>query len=295
MSDSRELPPTLRAWAEREVGHVGAVRDASYPREKSRVWELVRPDGCRFHLKVAPRPLMYERETFALRHAAPALGAGRAPQLRASSAEHLALLTTAVPGLPVNELPLTPAEEYEAHRQGGVLLARLHAAGELSGHRRTEAEQALHAAVDRADKHLDQAGDRLTAHERRLVRTLADQLRLVGPLPLAFIHGDAWPRNLLWSGAREAAWVDFDRSRFAPAVQEFVPSACGVWADRPALRTACLRGYGRDLTPEEQHALKCLAALDAVSRLTWGPDNNDPLVTARGRRTLDRLTAGVFA
>ncbi|MFG2386625.1 phosphotransferase [Streptomyces avermitilis] len=174
MSDSKELPPTLRAWAEREIGRVGAVRDVSYPREKSRVWELVRPDGCRFHLKVAPQPLMYERETFGL-------------------------------------------------------------------------------------------------------------------------HGDAWLRNLLWSGARKAAWVDFGRSRFAPAVQEFVLLACGVWVDKPALRTACLRGYGRDLTPEEQHALKCLVALDAVSRPTWGSDDNDPDVTARGRRTLDRLTAGAFA
>lgn len=71
--------------------------------------------------------------------------------------------------------------------------------------------------------------------------------------------------------------------------------ACTTWADRPDLRAACLQGYGRDLTPEEQHALKCLAALDAVSCLVWGPKLDDPHVTARGRRTLDRLVEGVFA
>ncbi|MET8137441.1 phosphotransferase [Streptomyces sp. NPDC005251] len=293
MTDAKTLPTALRGWAEHEIGGVDDVRDASHPRENSRVWELVRADGCRFYLKVSPHARMYERETFALRHATPALGGGRAPQLRASSAEYLALLTTAVPGRPVKELLLTAAEEYEAHRQGGLLLARLHAAGDLAGHWRVEAEASLHAAAEGADKHLDQAGDRLTPAERRLVRDLAAQLLMVGPLPLGFIHGDAWPRNLLWSG--HAAWIDFERSRFAPVVQEFVPLACGVWADRPRLRTACLRGYGRDLTREERHVLKALAALDAVSALVRGEAYDDQCVTARGRRTLDRLTTGVFA
>lgn len=39
----------------------------------------------------------------------------------------------------------------------------------------------------------------------------------------------------------------------------------------------------------EQYALRCLTALDAVSCLAWGPDNDEAFVTARGRRTLDRL------
>jgi Ser/Thr protein kinase RdoA (MazF antagonist) len=293
MSDPKALPAALRDWAEREIGTVGEVRDSSHPRENSQVWELVRADGCRFHLKVCPKARMYERETFALRHAVPALGACRAPQLRASSAEHLALLTTAVPGDPVKELRLTAAEEYEAHRQGGLLLARLHAAGDLTGHWRVEAEEALCAAAAGADRLLEEAGARLTPAEHTLVRDLADQLRMAGPLPLGFIHGDAWPRNLLWSGW--AAWVDFARSRFAPVVQEFVQLACGVWADKPRLRSACFSGYGRELTPEESHVLTCLAGLDAVSAINWGEAQDDPYVTARGRRTLDRLMTGVFA
>ncbi|MFK0159570.1 phosphotransferase enzyme family protein [Streptomyces sp. NPDC090493] len=288
--------PALLGWAGRALGARPCVRDASHPRESSRVFQLDLPSGIRFFLKVSPRPVMYERETLALRHAVPALGAGRAPQLRASNADHLALLLTAVPGRPLEQLTLTPAEEVRAHRQGGALLARLHTAGDLSGPRRAEAEQALQAAADGAEDHLRKAGDRLTAVEQKLVRDLAEQLRGLPPLPLAFIHGDAWERNLLWSkDLRQAGWIDFERARFAAAVQDFVPMACGTWADRPDLRAACLQGYGRDLMPEEQYALKCLAALDAVSCLVRGPKLGDPEVTARGRRTLDRLVAGVFA
>jgi Ser/Thr protein kinase RdoA (MazF antagonist) len=293
MSEAKALPAVLRGWAARQIGGLAEVRDASHPRADSRVWELVRADGCRFYLKVSPTARMYERETFALRHAVPALGAGRAPQLRASSAEHLALLTTAVPGRPVADLPLTRAEEYEAHRQGGMLWARLHAAGDLNGRWRVEAEGALRAAAEGADRRLEEAGDRLTESEHMLVRRLADQLRGAGPLPLGFIHGDAWPRNLLWSGS--VAWVDFERSRFAPVVQDFVALACGVWADQPRLRTACFSGYGRELTSKEQHVLTCLAGLDAVSALTWGQAHGDGDVAARGRRTLRRMMTGVFA
>ncbi|MGI5192878.1 hypothetical protein ACQEVY_04365 [Streptomyces sp. CA-288835] len=49
------------------------------------------------------------------------------------------------------------------------------------------------------------------------------------------------------------------------------------------------------LSCEELHALKGPATLDAVTCLVWSPAHDDPEVTARGRRTLDRLMAGVFA
>ncbi|MFJ9566935.1 phosphotransferase enzyme family protein [Streptomyces fuscichromogenes] len=295
MTHSNTPAAALLGWAGRALGTQPSVQDASHPRGNSRVWRLDLPSGVRHFLKVSTRPVMYERETLALRHAVPALGAGRAPQLRASNADHLALLLTSVPGRPIEQLALTPAEEVRAHRQAGALLARLHIAGDLSGPRRAEAEQALQTAADGAENHLREAGDRVTAAEQKLVRDLAEQLRGL-PLPLAFIHGDAWERNLLWSkDLGQTAWIDFERARFAAAVQDFVPMACGIWTDRPDLRTAFLQGYGRDLVPEEQHALKCLAALDAVSCLVRGPKFDDPRVTARGRRTLDRLVEGVFA
>ncbi|MFI1766191.1 phosphotransferase [Streptomyces sp. NPDC020800] len=296
MTDPTLPSPALLAWAAKELGgEVSAAEDPSHPRANSRVRALGRRDGVRFYLKVSPKPALYERETFALRHAVPALGAGRAPQLRASSAEHLALLLTAVSGAPPTMLTATPAEERRAHRQGGALLALLHAAGDLRGTRRIEAEQALQAAADSADKLLRQAEEVLTPSDHKLVRFLADQLRGLPPLPLAFIHGDARPRNLLWSRQQgQAAWIGFERSRFATAVHDFVVMSCGTWADRPDLRAACFQGYGRDLLPEEQHALKGLAALDAVRCLMRGPAHDDPAAAARGRRTLDRLTTGVF-
>ncbi|WP_331726362.1 aminoglycoside phosphotransferase family protein [Streptomyces sp. NBC_00470] len=295
MTNPTTPSPALLTWVSRALGSRPFVQDVSHPRENSRVWRLDLPGAVRLFLKVSPKAVMYERETLALRSAAPALGAGGAPQLRASSAEHLALLMTAVPGRPLRQLTLTPTEEVRAHRQAGALMARFHAAGDLSGPRRAEAERALQAAADGADRLLATAGGLLSVPEQKLVRELAGQLRALPPLPLAYIHGDAWDRNLMWSSAQQqAGWIDFERSRPAAAVQDFVLMACSAWTDRPDLRAACLQGYGRNLTPEEQHAVGCLAAIDAVSCLVWGPRLDDPDVTARGRRTLDRLMAGVL-
>ncbi|MFE0726565.1 aminoglycoside phosphotransferase family protein [Streptomyces mutabilis] len=293
MTNPSAPPPALLTWASQVLGARPCVQEVSSPRETSRVWQLVLSGPVRFHLKISPKEVMYERETFTLRSAAPALGAASAPQLRASSAEHLALLLTAVPGGPLNELMLAPAEEARAYRQASALLGCLHAVGDLSGPRRNEAEGALQAAADGVDGHLARAADRLTAPERKLVRDLAEQLRA---LPVAFIHGDAWDRSLMRStNLQEGGGIDFARSRPATVVQDFVVMACSAWVGRPNLRAAFLQGYGRNLNSEEQHAVACRAALAAVNCLVWGPKSGDPGVTVRGRRTPDRRMAGVFA
>jgi hypothetical protein len=72
-------------------------------------------------------------------------------------------------------------------------------------------------------------------------------------------------------------------------VQDLVILSVTEWLDHPDRERAFLQAYGRELTDAERHALRCLTALDAVNCLAWGPNNNHPEVTARGRRTLDRL------
>ncbi|AWZ03566.1 hypothetical protein DRB96_09850 [Streptomyces sp. ICC1] len=83
--------------------------------------------------------------------------------------------------------------------------------------------------------------------------------------------------------------IDFERTRPAARVQDLAILAVTQWVDHPDRERAFLSSYGRALTDGERHALRCLTVLDAVNCLAWGPDNGDELVTARGRRTLDRL------
>ncbi|MGW6880826.1 phosphotransferase [Streptomyces goshikiensis] len=224
----------------------------------------------------------------AYRHVVPVLGHSRAPQLVDSQARDLVMLLTAVPGAPAKELGLDTVEWRAVHQQAGVLCAQLHEAGELGRSDRVEAEASPDAAADGAERYLARAGGRLTEDERQLIRDHAARLRRVGPVPVGYIHGDNQPRNWMVSEGVLAP-IDFERARPAARVQDFVILTATQWADHPDREKAFFRGYGRSLTDAERQALRCLTALDAVNCMAWGPDNGDELVTARGRRTLDRL------
>ncbi|MFJ7947241.1 aminoglycoside phosphotransferase [Streptomyces sp. NPDC096354] len=100
MTDSTRLPSTLVLWVESVLGLLQAVHDASHPRENSRVWKVT-GQGRDHYVKVAPKPVLYTRETRAHREAVPHLGHGNAPALKESSADLLALILTAVDGEPL--------------------------------------------------------------------------------------------------------------------------------------------------------------------------------------------------
>ncbi|MFE4373782.1 phosphotransferase enzyme family protein [Streptomyces sp. NPDC056835] len=304
----KSLPSSLRVWAERVVGPLSAVQDASHPRETSRVWDVTGGRGRRFFIKQSASAALYERETFGYQSAVPALGFGRAPRLVETDARQLALLLTAVPGTPVSRLTLPGPEHRSAHRQFGALLRSLHGTDKMPGAGRREARAALERLADDTEQHLARAGDLMSASRRALVRRSADHVRkLTDLLAPAHIHGDAQERNALWTGpavpgqrapgqeaSGQLAVIDFERSRYAPAVQDFVRLACGPWQDRDDLRAAFFHGYGRPLTDAERQALPCLAALDAASCLAYGPDHGEHDVTARGLRTLARLENGAW-
>ncbi|MET7740289.1 aminoglycoside phosphotransferase family protein [Streptomyces sp. NPDC005385] len=285
MTDSTRLPSPLHAWVGSVLGPQDGVRDSSHDRDNSQVWRVTGPAGDHY-VKVAPKPILYTRETRAYRMAVPHLSHGNAPVLRDSSAQLLALILTAVDGEPLKEEE-SPARRRTAHRQAGQLLRRFHDAmtGALL---QPEADAVVESTVAGLDKHLAEAGDHLSAKEADLLRRLVSALPRCGLLPAEWRHGDFWERNLLWNGQR-CALIDFERSEPGPCVADFVKLATSLWPDRPELRTALFEGYGRPLSEAEEYALTAFAAADAASALAYGPRHGDPLVTARGRRTVERL------
>ncbi|WP_324615812.1 phosphotransferase [Streptomyces sp. NRRL S-118] len=244
--------------------------------------------GRRFSLRHDRSEKLFTREARAYGGVDLTLGHSRAPHLIVRGAGYLALLLTAVPGSPAVRAVMGPAEWRAVHRQAGSLCARLHEAGALDHADRAEAEAALDAAADGAEKYLDRTADRPTENEQQVFRGYAAQLRRIGPLPVGYIHGDSQPRNWLIFPAG-LALVDFERTRPAARIPDLVILAVTEWLDHLGREKAFFQVYGRALTGAEWHGLRCLTALDAVNCPGRGPDNDDAEVTARGRRTLDRL------
>ncbi|TCR22939.1 aminoglycoside phosphotransferase family protein [Streptomyces sp. BK205] len=292
MSTGAPIPPALREWAEDIIGPVQSVRNVPRGRPNSLVWELTYDTG-RVFAKLSPNPTSFGRETRALREVAPGLKPGTIPLLRGTDARQQALLLSPVSGRPVKSLSLTIGGEQALHRQAGSWLRRFHGSpSDLSIQDRTDADAEIARAAVGVDQHLERAWNLINAAERRIVRWHAAELSRVGPLPTAFIHGDFQPRNWLLDTDRAAdgfGVVDLERARLHAVVADVVLLACGPWVERLDLEQAFWDGYGRELSDEEERALRCLSALDAASAISWGVPNGDREIVERGRATLARL------
>ncbi|WP_159395066.1 phosphotransferase enzyme family protein [Streptomyces sp. 2323.1] len=260
----------------------------------SPVWELFCRNGSRLFVKVAPSEIFHVREVHAYRFAVPALGPLCAARLMASDPAQLAVLLTAAPGRNVTTTRLTMADRIKVHHQAGWLLRALHSSAGVSIGASVDPGGLLRARRRSLEEHLAAAGDLLSPAGRELVRRLAMLLPLLSSCPVAFIHGDAQERNLLWNAATESvALLDFGRAQPALAVDDFVRLATGPWACQPRLRTAFFTGYGRELARPEKQVLPALVALDAVRGLAWGARIGDDGVIGRARMTLKLLSNGV--
>ncbi len=123
----KDFPEQLAALARGAVGEIAAVADRSWPRENSAVWEVTDASEGRWFVKRHPSERTHDREVFAYRHWASALGSARAPVLAAADLrrvdDHLchaaellapreaALVRSCAAGLVrlVKELPAVPA------------------------------------------------------------------------------------------------------------------------------------------------------------------------------------------
>ncbi|OKH99733.1 hypothetical protein A6A06_21880 [Streptomyces sp. CB02923] len=291
------VPNTIGAWARRRAGgEITEVRDVSWRWTGSRVWELTRGDAARFFLKVAPTPDRYTRETHAYRHAVPALGHAHAPALVDSDPGRLALLLTAVPGRtgPPDQRDVEGQEEHgdrtERYRQAGCLLRRLHDACDAATAGGTDRWAAgRRADAERQAAALSDAGV-LDAAERQLILDQAAVLHLLPPLPAGFLHGDLGEHHFLWDAAGpRLALVGFAQARAGCAAEDLVRMVYGPWQPDRALRTAFLRGYGRELTDAERYALPALAALDAAGAMERGVRHGDGEAVERARGVIAAL------
>jgi Ser/Thr protein kinase RdoA (MazF antagonist) len=281
------LPAPIEGFAAEAAGRFRTVIDRSWPRNTSRVWELISGTGEHFYLKQHSSARFHEREVAAYRHWTAALGPGRTPVLLAADTDLRTMLVTALPGKPARELAVPGGTEAEIHRQAGMLLRRLHDAVPPAS-----SLPATSRVVARVEDHLRRSGRLLERAQVRLIRDHAARLEEMAALiPAVPTHGDAQPRNFLWDAPEERlAVIDFERAEVAPAIRDLVRLEYGPWDGRPELRASFLAGYGRMLTGAEEAALRSFAALDALSGLLWGTANDDQDVLVRSQRTLARLS-----
>ncbi|MGW4694085.1 aminoglycoside phosphotransferase family protein [Kitasatospora cineracea] len=291
MTDSP--PPELLAWAAAHLPGPAAAVDCSWPRATSRVWRIGGPDGGAF-VKISPDEGAFAREVAGYAHAARFLPEQQTPRLLASEPRLRALLSTALPGRVVRDLPLERGAELRLHQDAGRLLRHWHDRSDAGTTAHRAQVREVMGAYAREAAECRQALTAQVPHDvLALVGAAAAEIpALAERLPLRFLHGDYATRNwLIDTATGRHALIDFEQSRYGLVVEEFVWLLGALWPERPDLREAFFTGYGRPREPAEERLLLLLTVRLGASYLCTGLHKGRADLQKRGHLALDRMAA----
>jgi Ser/Thr protein kinase RdoA (MazF antagonist) len=264
-------------------GTLGVVRIVHDPMLPPRVLRLVDTEGNEFFAKQHSERDRYVREL----QAYIAWGAhliGHIPHVVGQQDMTCTLLFTAVPGVRADTLAPGSPEEEQVHYEAGRVLGKLHRATSVppNGAVGTGLAQRLRHWIARADR----AG-LISAVERDGLSHSADDLASTS-LDSAVCHLDYQPRNWLLGDA--FGLCDFEHMRREARIRDFARLEFRRWQAAPNLRTAFFAGYGQPLSDTEQRLLESFGAIEAVTALVRGHEQDDPALSAHGRTVLTRLS-----
>ncbi|GGT22004.1 aminoglycoside phosphotransferase [Streptomyces antibioticus] len=262
---------------------IGAVRVLADPTLPPRLLRLADTRGREFFAKQHSDRERYLREVHAYGAWVTHLN-GRAPTVVAHRAATCTLLLTAFPGLSADTLSPGSAEEEDAHQVAGRVLGLLHRATVLpySGAIGVELAQRLGSWIARADR-----ADLISTAEHNRLRHSADVLAST-LMDSAVCHLDYQPRN--WLVGPSFGLCDFEHMRRDARIRDFARLEFRRWQAAPQLRKAFFAGYGRPLTDTEQRLLESFGAIEAVTSLVRGHEQDDLTLSTHGRTVLARLT-----
>ncbi|MET7784714.1 aminoglycoside phosphotransferase [Streptomyces mirabilis] len=262
---------------------VGAVRVLPDPSLPSRLLQLADGRGLRYFAKQHGNRARYVQEVHAYRTWSPHLN-GHVPELVGCHDSSRTLLVTALSGTGADAVAPGSPEEGLAHHEAGRVLRLLHQVTLIprSGAVGPELAGRLAGWIQRAD----QAG-LISVDERRLLA--AHQDILAGTLmDSAACHLDYQPRN--WNIGESFGVYDLEHMRRDARIRDFARLEFRRWQGAPRLRDAFYSGYGRRPTDTEQRLLESFGAVEAVTALVRGYEQEDLALTSHGRTVLARLS-----
>ncbi|SNX88517.1 hypothetical protein SAMN06272735_8969 [Streptomyces sp. TLI_55] len=261
---------------------VGTVRVQPDPSLPPRILQLVDGRGRRYFAKQHTDRTRYAQEVKAYGTWARHL-AIHAPELVGCNNGTHTLLVTALAGTRADAVAPGSPDEERAHHEAGRVLRLLHQATLVprSGAVGPDLAGRLARWIDRAE----QAGllfpsERavLSAHEEVLTNTLMDS---------AACHLDYQPRN--WILGEVFGLCDLEHMRRDARIRDFARMEFRRWQADPRLRDAFYAGYGRHPTDTEQRLLESFGAIEAVTALVRGHEQDNLALLTHGRTVLARL------
>jgi hypothetical protein len=283
-------PEAALRYAERILGSCDLIADCSWAHQLSSVLRLRDRRGTTWFLKQHRDRDRYLTEVTAYREWLKALS-DRAPRLRAADDGLQVIIISAVPGDPVPWPARAAAEDASAEqaaeagvqREAGAVLRRVHEA--LPAAPWTDFGA---AKLEEFDQLSSQTAGLLTARELAAARSEVRALQALGSQVRVCCHRDYTPRNWL-IGAGRLYVVDFEWSRPDVWISDLARLHLGIWENRPDLRDAFLRGYGRQLGENDHALLQGCSVLTAVWMLIKARESRQLSFQEGSRAALLRL------
>jgi Ser/Thr protein kinase RdoA (MazF antagonist) len=265
------------------LGPVTVAAELSWPGSANRVVEL-RDAGDKRWIAKTVEPGLYQRELYAMRHWAPALG-GAAPILRAADDKLRLLIMNRLPG----RLVEGSAAEFDpaVHEQAGALIRQLHDAEPPAADTEVAA-----ATAARLEDWIARGRHLLGLDEAQFARDQVRPLATAGPMQVVPAHMDNQPRNWMISDDGSVSIIDFGRCKRDVWIRDMQRLYFQQWLARPDLRDAFYAGYGRSPGEADLVLLRCYLVYGALTTVVWAHEHDDPGFEAHGRRMLAKLRAG---
>ncbi|WP_218022371.1 aminoglycoside phosphotransferase family protein [Nocardia amamiensis] len=220
----------------------------------------------------------HTNELHAYQQWAPAVQ-GRVPRLLAHIDNPPAIIITALPGQPLDQLSLPIERELDAYQQAGALLASWHAAEPA-----TDTVDTTGWLAERGEQWLHLADPHLPARERRTIRAHLRGLAALGHIAAVPCHLDFTPRNLIRDPTGTLSVIDLEHARLDLAARDLVRLADRYWRQRPDLEAAFLTTYG-PLTDLDHQVIEHCTYLDRLTPAARATGRTLPPTAPPPRRT----------
>ncbi|HEX7002473.1 MAG TPA: aminoglycoside phosphotransferase family protein [Trueperaceae bacterium] len=282
------LPERLVDTALPLVGDVLDVRDVSWEHAESVVLVIA---GSRRSVVVKShrQRRKFEQELAAYTEWLPRLRRALPPELRtpellaAHDEDDRVLVLSFEPGEPAEDAVMPPEVERRVYRLAGSFLGALHGlpfADEDELPLEDAYRQRLHAWLSRSEgvvpRHV----------AAKVAERVSAALPALAGAQRVRCHRDFTARNWLVGAVGGVVVIDFEHSRPDWRYTDLERLWAGTWRRRRDLREAFLAGYGDGFTTDDEDLLAHLAALGALSTVTWAREHGDEVFERHGWEVL---------
>jgi hypothetical protein len=261
---------------------------AGWPHGQSMTWRATDGRGPAVYVKVHAEPYLYQRHTRAYERWVPHLPCPT-PEMLLSEESLLLMVFAELPGVPLENASLPLELELEAYETAGRVARVFH---ELPASPEEQPGDPGESAAQRMRDMIEAADGLLSNETLKWAESVGTDARAFAGEQFVPCHRDYSPRNWLveaQDGRLEWSLIDFERARHDFRYVDFQRMWPDHWRERPNRREAFFRGYGRELTLDEEHRLKLTFLRTCVGTVPWARDNGDPPFEAWARENLERL------